>query len=104
MAISKKSLSDFEQARLKEVLAAASDNVNNVPDAVKKAMHGVKDHGARYRLKTALTQVAIRTIAARKQKAEGDPPSQRLKDSRRVQHDAREHEMQIALRLNEDAK
>jgi hypothetical protein len=99
MAISKKSLSDFEQSRLKEVLVAAGDNVHNVPDAVKNAMHGVKDPGARYRLKLALTQVAINTITARKRKAEGKPPPQRLRDARCLKRDARSNELFLEKRL-----
>ncbi len=102
MAISKKSLSDFERARLEEVLAAAGDNVHNVDAAVQKAMHGIKDLGARYRLKIALTQVAVNTIAARNRKANGEPPPQRLKEMRRVQRDAERSENFFGTRLTPD--
>ncbi len=102
MAISKKSLSDFEQRRLTQVLVTAAGDVTKVPNAVKEAMHGVRDPGARYRLKTALTQVAVRIIAANQRKAEGKPTPQRLKDLRVAARDALKNENFFSTRLTPD--
>ncbi len=103
MAITKKSLSDFEHARLKEVLKAAGDDLAKVPDAVKNAMHGVKDRGARYRLTLALTDSATRAIQAHLRNAKVPPKdNQLLKDLRYLQRGARENKNFFDSRLTPD--